>query len=102
MKKITVLDTTLRDGEQTQGVSFTPKEKLSIAKILLSEVKVDWIEVASTRVSKGELEAVQNISKWAEENGFLEKISVLGFVDGSKSVDWAVEAGVKTMWLLAK
>ncbi len=102
MKKTTILDTTLRDGEQTQGVSFTPKEKLSIAKILLSEVKVDWIEVASTRVSKGELAAVQKISKWAKENGFLEKLSVLGFVDGNKSVDWAVEAGVETIWILAK
>jgi len=102
MKKITILDTTLRDGEQTQGVSFTPKEKLSIAKILLSEVIVDWIEVASTRVSKGELEAVQKISKWAGKNGFLKKLSVLGFVDGNKSVDWAVEAGVETIWLLAK
>jgi len=35
-----ILDTTLRDGEQTSGVSYTEDEKLSIAKILLQDLKV--------------------------------------------------------------
>jgi D-citramalate synthase len=48
--KITVMDTTLRDGEQTSGVSFTYDEKLSMAKLLLEELKVDRLEVASARV----------------------------------------------------
>ena len=52
--KISILDTTLRDGEQTSGVSFSDSEKLTIAKLLLEELKVDRIEVASARVSKGE------------------------------------------------
>ena len=51
-KQIEILDSTLRDGEQTNGVSFLPHEKLMIARQLLSEVKVDRIEVASARVSE--------------------------------------------------
>ena len=48
-RKISILDTTLRDGEQTQGVSFSVAEKLNIAKALLGQLKVDRIEVASAR-----------------------------------------------------
>ena len=39
--KIEIMDTTLRDGEQTSGVSFVPHEKLMIARLLLEELKVD-------------------------------------------------------------
>ena len=45
------MDTTLRDGEQTSGVSFMPHEKLVIARALLQNLNVDRIEVASARVS---------------------------------------------------
>ena len=100
--KITVMDTTLRDGEQTSGVSFTFDEKLSMAKLLLEDLKVDRIEVASARVSEGELEAVKQIVTWAKEHKFLDKIEVLGFVDGNVSVDWIVGAGCKVMNLLTK
>ena len=58
-RHVEIMDTTLRDGEQTSGVSFLPSEKLQIAKLLLEELKVDRIEVASARVSEGELEGVQ-------------------------------------------
>ncbi len=53
------MDTTLRDGEQTSGISFSASEKLTITKLLLEELKVDRIEIASTRVSDGEFEAVK-------------------------------------------
>lgn len=96
------MDTTLRDGEQTSGVSFLPSEKLQIAKLLLEELRVDRIEVASARVSDGELEGVQKITQWAEEKGFLDKVEVLGFVDAPASVDWIVAAGGKVMNLLTK
>lgn len=101
-KNIEIMDTTLRDGEQTSGVSFLPSEKLQIAKLLLEELRVDRIEVASARVSEGEMEGVKRITNWAEERGFLGSIEVLGFVDTPKSVDWMVEAGAKVMNLLTK
>jgi (R)-citramalate synthase len=96
------MDTTLRDGEQTQGVSFTPAEKVSIAKALLQSLRVDRIEVASARVSQGEKEAVKSINDWANHEGFAGRVEVLGFVDHTKSVDWIVETGGKVINLLTK
>ena len=96
------MDTTLRDGEQTQGVSFTPAEKVSIAKALLQSLRVDRIEVASARVSQGEKEAVKSINDWAKHEGFDGRIEVLGFVDHTKSVDWILETGGKVINLLTK
>lgn len=97
-----IMDTTLRDGEQTSGVSFSASEKLTIAIFLLTEVKVDRIEIASARVSDGEFAAVKAITKWAKANGFLNKVEVLTFVDGDTSVQWMQQAGAKVMNLLTK
>ena len=69
---IEIMDTTLRDGEQTSGVAFTDKEKYTIAKKLLTEVCVNRIEIASARVSKGEFEAVKQIMQWARNSGYIE------------------------------
>jgi D-citramalate synthase len=66
--RVEIMDTTLRDGEQTQGVSYSPLEKLHIAKLLLKDLKVDRIEVASARVSTGEFEALSKITEWARHN----------------------------------
>jgi len=96
------MDTTLRDGEQTSGVSFTGEEKLSIAKLLLDDLKVDRIEVASARVSEGEYEAVSKISAWAAKHDYLDKVEVLGFVDEDVSINWIKEAGCRVMNLLTK
>src|ERR1700760_4297773 len=92
---IEIMDTTLRDGEQTSGVSFSPSEKLTIAQLLLTELKVDRIEIASARVSEGELAAVKAITKWAKTAGLLNRIEVLTFVDGDVSVQWMQQAGAK-------
>ncbi|MBT5794114.1 MAG: 2-isopropylmalate synthase, partial [Deltaproteobacteria bacterium] len=100
--KIKLMDTTLRDGEQTQGVSFTPPEKANIAKTLLKKLGVDRIEVTSARISAGELGSVQNITAWAAENGYLDCIEVLGFIDQKRSVDWIKESGCTVMNLLTK
>ena len=102
VKKIEIMDTTLRDGEQTSTVSFSASEKLTIAKLLLEELKVDRIEIASARVSEGEFQAVKDITEWASENDYLNKIEVLTFVDKGVSIDWMVEAGAKVQNLLTK
>lgn len=99
---IEIMDTTLRDGEQTSGVSFSPSEKLTIAQLLLTELKVDRIEIASARVSEGELAAVKAITKWAKENDLLHRIEVLTFVDGDVSIKWMQQAGARVMNLLTK
>src|SRR5215203_6170580 len=101
-RHIEIMDTTLRDGEQTSGVSFSASEKLTIAQLLLTEVKVDRIEIASARVSDGELEAVKKITEWAAAQNLLDKIEVLTFVDGTASVDWMLQSGAKVMNLLTK
>ncbi|HCY98085.1 MAG TPA: 2-isopropylmalate synthase [Polaribacter sp.] len=101
-RKIEIMDTTLRDGEQTSGVSFSVSEKLTIAKLLLEELKVDRLEIASARVSEGELQAVKEITAWASENNRLDTIEVLTFVDGGKSIDWMLESGAKVQNLLTK
>lgn len=104
MKKryLEIMDTTLRDGEQTSGVSFSASEKLTLAKLLLEELQVDRIEVASARVSEGELLAVQQITDWAKEKNYLDKIEVLTFVDGGISLEWMERAGAKSQNLLTK
>ncbi len=96
------MDTTLRDGEQTSGVSFSISEKLTITQLLLEELKVDRVEVASARVSQGEFQAVEAITSWALENGYINRIEILSFVDNGVSIDWMVKAGVKVQNLLTK
>ncbi len=96
------MDTTLRDGEQTSGVSFSVSEKLTIAQLLLEELKVDRVEVASARVSDGELQAVKAITTWAAAHGYLSNIEVLSFVDNGVSIEWMQQAGVKVQNLLTK
>ncbi|MCK5282301.1 MAG: 2-isopropylmalate synthase [Nanoarchaeota archaeon] len=101
-KKLQIMDTTLRDGEQTSGVAFKTDEKLLIAKALLLDVNVDAIEAASARVSEGEFLAVKEICKWAKSRDLLEKIEVLGFVDNHESVEWLNKAGCRVLNLLCK
>ena len=102
VRKIEIMDTTLRDGEQTSSVSFSASEKLSIAQLLLEELKVDRIEIASARVSEGEFQAVKNVTKWAAENGYINAVEVLTFVDNGVSIKWMKAAGAKVQNLLTK
>lgn len=102
MRTIEIMDTTLRDGEQTNGVSFVPHEKLMISRALLTELNVDRIEVASARVSGGEREAVTRICQWARQAGCLDRVEVLGFVDGHTSLDWIDSCGCRNINLLCK
>ncbi|WP_449406356.1 alpha-isopropylmalate synthase regulatory domain-containing protein [Parabacteroides pacaensis] len=100
--KVEIMDTTLRDGEQTSGVSFGSHEKLAIARLLINELGVNRLEIASARVSEGEFEAVKQVVRWAEKNGCLSKLEVLGFVDGDVSLQWIQNAGCRVVNLLCK
>lgn len=104
MKKrtIEIMDTTLRDGEQTSGVSFSIAEKLALSKLLLNELRVDRIEIASARVSEGELKAVKEISHWAKTKGYEQRVEILTFVDGGISIDWMNQSGARVQNLLTK
>jgi len=100
--QIAVMDTTLRDGEQTPNVSYMPAEKLQLARMLLVDLEVDRIEIASTRVSTGELESATAITKWARKARLIQRVEMLGYSDGKKSVDWICGAGGKVINLLTK
>jgi 2-isopropylmalate synthase len=60
--RITVFDTTLRDGEQTAGVLFTERDKLDIAERLAS-MRVDVIEAGFPAASPTELRAVHAVAR---------------------------------------
>ena len=60
--KVRIFDTTLRDGEQTPGISITPGQKVQIA-VKLDELGVDAIEAGFPIVSLGETEAIKTITK---------------------------------------
>lgn len=100
--KIEIMDTTLRDGEQTSGVSFSASEKLSIARLLLEELKVHRVEIASARVSDGERDSVRALCDWARSTGNLNKLEVLGFLDNGKSIEWIKSVGAKVVNILSK
>lgn len=92
--KIKVLDTTLRDGEQTPGVSLTPLEKLRIAT-KLDEMNVDFIEAGSAITSEGERESIKEITK----QGFNSEI--LSFSRPLKGdIDYCLECDVDAVNLV--
>lgn len=61
-RRIYIFDTTLRDGEQSPGISLNGNEKLKIAT-QLSELGVDIIEAGFPAASKGDFEGVKSIAK---------------------------------------
>ncbi len=93
-KHVKFLDTTLRDGEQTPGVSLVPENKLRIAQ-RLDELGVDIIEAGFAAVSEGEMEAVSLIAK----QGLKAQISSAG--RGTKSdIDAVVKSGASTLSMI--
>lgn len=59
---VRIFDTTLRDGEQTPGVTVTPEQKIQVA-IKLDELGIDAIEAGFPIVSQGEMQAIKTIAK---------------------------------------
>ncbi len=93
-EKIKVLDTTLRDGEQTPGVAFSPEEKLEIAKSL-DDLGIDVIEAGSAITSAGEREGIKKVTN--EGLG----TEILSFARGKKSdIDSALECDVDGVHLV--
>jgi len=93
-KTLRTFDTTLRDGEQTPGIAFSPEEKLKIAK-KLDELGVDVIEAGSATVSEGERRAISSI---VEEN---LKADIFSFCRGLKSdIDEALSCDVDGIHLV--
>ena len=60
--RVTIFDTTLRDGEQSAGIGMTGEEKLEIAR-QLARLKVDVIEAGFAASSPGDFEAVSTIAR---------------------------------------
>jgi len=93
-ERVKILDTTLRDGEQTPGVSLTPEKKITIAR-KLDELGVDIIEAGSPITSEGEMEAVKRIAN----EGLNAEISV--FVRALKvDIDAALSCDVDAVHLV--
>ena len=86
--RIRVFDTTLRDGEQTPGISLSPDQKLAIAK-KLDDLGVDAIEAGFPVISEGELKAVKMITK----EGLSCDICGLARTN-KKDIDAAVDGGL--------
>ncbi|MEM2878318.1 MAG: 2-isopropylmalate synthase [Candidatus Hadarchaeales archaeon] len=88
-KRVSIFDTTLRDGEQTPGVSLTPEQKLLIAR-QLDKLRVDVIEAGFPVVSDGEKEAVASIAK----DGLKTQVCALARCK-KEDIDTALRCGVE-------
>ncbi|MFH1432280.1 MAG: alpha-isopropylmalate synthase regulatory domain-containing protein [archaeon] len=99
-KNIELMDSTLRDGEQTAGVSFNPKEKESLA-FALYESGINRIEMASAHASSQDMLAIKNTTKAFKDAGYRNPVECLSFILKSH-IDWIVESGATTANLLTK
>jgi D-citramalate synthase len=87
-------DTTLRDGEQTPGVSLSPEQKLEIAR-KLSEIGVHVVEAGSAAASEGEREAIRLIAA----DGLTAEICT--YVRALKEdIDYAADLGADSVHLV--
>jgi isopropylmalate/homocitrate/citramalate synthase len=91
--RVIVYDSTLRDGEQTPGVAFTPEQKLTIAR-MLDEARVHQIEAGFPAISESEVRTIKEISSAGLD------ADILGLSRVTKGdVDAAVDAGVDLILL---
>lgn len=88
--KVTIVDTTLRDGEQTAGVVFANKEKLQIAQ-MLDELGVHQLEVGIPVMGGDEKEAIKTIAK-AGLNASIMAWNRAVVKDVQQSIDCGVDA----------
>lgn len=95
MSRVKVLDTTLRDGEQTPGVSLTVEQKLIIAAAL-DNLGVDIIEAGTAIASEGDFNAIKEISK----AGLKAEICSFGRIK-KEDIDAAADAGADSIFMVA-
>ncbi|MGL5087097.1 MAG: homocitrate synthase [Clostridium sp.] len=89
-KKIYIVDTTLRDGEQTAGVVFANQEKVTIAS-MLSDVGVDQLEVGIPAMGGDEKEAIKEIVKRNKKSSIMAWNRAV-IADIEQSIDCGVDA----------
>ena len=93
LSDVIVYDSTLRDGEQTPGVAFTPEQKLTIAR-MLDDAGVHQIEAGFPAVSENEVRTIRAIA----DLGL--KADILGLSRVTRGdIDAAVDAGVDLVLL---
>jgi len=95
MKEPMVLDTTLRDGEQTPGVSLNIEQKLLIAEAL-DKLGVDIIEAGTAIASEGDFKAIKEISN-AGLNAEICSFARIKKID----IDAAADAGADSIFMVA-
>jgi homocitrate synthase NifV len=89
-KKVTIVDTTLRDGEQTAGVVFANAEKIVIAQ-MLSDLGVDQLEVGIPTMGGDEKAAIKEIVKRNLKSSIMAwNRAVIGDIE--QSIDCGVDA----------
>lgn len=105
MEKIRTYDTTLRDGMQTEGISFSLEDKLSIARCL-DELGVDYIEGGYPSANPKEMQFFQQASKLVLKNS---QIVAFGStrragsgVSDDPSLNAIITAGTRTATLVGK
>ncbi|KKK43288.1 hypothetical protein LCGC14_0676440 [marine sediment metagenome] len=92
-KQAYFFDTTLRDGEQTPGISFTLKDKISIAEIL-NNLGIDVIEAGFPVISQGDFDACKQISKLGLDS------EIIGLARFTKiDIDKVIEADMDSIHL---
>ena len=96
--KIKILDTTLRDGEQTPGISFSKDNKMIIARNL-DELGVNVIEVGSVITSDGEREFASEISKMKREGKIKAELCTYCRVK-KEDIDHAKKCGLDSVHLV--
>ncbi|MEM4280476.1 MAG: 2-isopropylmalate synthase [Archaeoglobaceae archaeon] len=93
--KVLVFDTTLRDGEQTPGVSLTVEQKVMIAEAL-DALGVDVIEAGTAIASKGDFEAIKAIS----QRGLKAEICSFARIK-KEDIDSAADANADSIFMVA-
>jgi len=89
-KKVQIHDVTLRDGEQTIGVAFSPEERVAIAEAL-AEIGIHRLEIGMPPASKEILDGMKRI---VNRNLPSEMVAFVRTI--KKDIDLAIESGAKT------